>query len=83
MAIVNPIPAEQAAEDVKPIYDGLTKAYGKMPNMFAVMAQLHESVQRRAPGRARPRLCPAGAAALPRAAPPFSDQRPNLAMRGP
>ena len=38
MAIVNPIPAEQAAEDVKPIYDGLTKAYGKMPNMFAVMA---------------------------------------------
>ncbi len=38
MATVNPIPAEQAAEDVKPIYDGLTKAYGKMPNMFAVMA---------------------------------------------
>ena len=38
MAIVNPIPAEQAAEDVKPIYDGLTKAYGKMPSMFAVMA---------------------------------------------
>jgi len=38
MAIVNPIPAEQAAEDVKPIYDGLTKAYGKVPNIFAVMA---------------------------------------------
>ena len=38
MATVNPIPAEQAAEDVKPIYDGLTTAYGKMPNMFAVMA---------------------------------------------
>ncbi|MBI5628579.1 MAG: carboxymuconolactone decarboxylase family protein [Candidatus Rokubacteria bacterium] len=38
MATVNPIQAEQAAEDVKPIYDGLTKAYGKMPNMFAVMA---------------------------------------------
>ena len=39
MATVNPIQAEQAAEDVKPIYDGLTKAYGKMPNMFAVMAR--------------------------------------------
>ena len=38
MAIVNPIPAEQAAEDVKPIYDGLTKAYGKVPNIFALMA---------------------------------------------
>ena len=38
MAAVTPVPREQAAEDVKPIYDGLTKAYGKVPNMFAVMA---------------------------------------------
>ena len=38
MATVNPMPAEQAAEDVKPIYDGLSTAYGKVPNMFAVMA---------------------------------------------
>ena len=38
MAAVTPVPREQAAEDVKPIYDGLTTAYGKVPNMFAVMA---------------------------------------------
>jgi hypothetical protein len=27
-----------AADDVKPLFDHLTKAFGRMPNIFAVMA---------------------------------------------
>ena len=38
MAVVNPVPPERAPDDVKPIYDDLTKAFGRMPNIFAVMA---------------------------------------------
>ncbi|MGH7276003.1 MAG: hypothetical protein ACREIY_03115 [Candidatus Rokuibacteriota bacterium] len=38
MATVNPIPRERAADDVKPIYDNLAKAFGRVPNIFAVMA---------------------------------------------
>ena len=38
MAVVNPVPKERAPDDVKPIYDDLTKAFGRMPNIFAVMA---------------------------------------------
>lgn len=39
MAVVNPVPKEKAAADIKPIYDDLTKAFGRVPNIFAVMAQ--------------------------------------------
>ena len=38
MASVNPLPRETAAEDVKPIYDGMIGKFGKMPNFFALMA---------------------------------------------
>ncbi len=38
MAIVNPIPKEKASTDVQPIYDNLAKAFGRMPNIFAIMA---------------------------------------------
>ncbi len=38
MAAVNPIPKERAAAEVKEIYDNLAKAFGRMPNIFAVMA---------------------------------------------
>ncbi len=38
MAAVNPLPREKAAEDVKPIYDDMTKKFGKVPNFFALMA---------------------------------------------
>ena len=38
MAVVNPVPKERAPDEVKPIYDDLTKAFGRMPNIFAVMA---------------------------------------------
>ena len=39
MAVVNPVSKEKAAPDVKPIYDNRTKAFGRVPNIFAVMAQ--------------------------------------------
>lgn len=38
MAVVNPIPQEKAAAELKPIYDSLSKKFGRMPNFFAVMA---------------------------------------------
>jgi alkylhydroperoxidase family enzyme len=38
MPVVNPIPSEKAPAPVKPIYDDLAKKYGRVPNIFAVMA---------------------------------------------
>jgi len=38
MAVVNTIPRENAPADLAPIYDNLAKAFGKVPNIFAVMA---------------------------------------------
>ena len=42
MATVNPLAREKAAEEVKPIYDGMTSKFGKMPNFFGLMAQRPE-----------------------------------------
>ena len=38
MAVVNPLPKEHAAADVQAVYDNLRQAFGRMPNIFAVMA---------------------------------------------
>jgi len=38
MAVVNPLPRDQAASDAHEIYDMLTKRMGKVPNIFATMA---------------------------------------------
>jgi alkylhydroperoxidase family enzyme len=38
MAVVNPIPKDRASGDVKPIYEDLTKRFGRVPNIFGVMA---------------------------------------------
>jgi len=38
MPVVNPIPKEKGADAAKPIYDDLTKRFGRAPNIFAVMA---------------------------------------------
>lgn len=38
MPVVHPITKDNAANDVKPVYDNLTKAFGRVPNIFAVMA---------------------------------------------
>jgi alkylhydroperoxidase family enzyme len=39
MAVVNPVPKDKASGDVKPIYEDLTKRFGRVPNIFGVMAQ--------------------------------------------
>jgi len=38
MAVVNPIPREKANTDIQEVYDNMAKAFGRMPNIFAVMA---------------------------------------------
>ncbi len=38
MAVVNPVPREKAPDDVKAVYDNLSKAFGKVPGIFGVMA---------------------------------------------
>jgi uncharacterized peroxidase-related enzyme len=38
MAVVNPLSKEHAAADVQAVYDNLRQAFGRMPNIFAVMA---------------------------------------------
>jgi len=38
MAVVDPIPKDQAPDDLKTAYDGLTKRFGRVPKIFAVMA---------------------------------------------
>lgn len=38
MAVVNPLPKEQAAQETHGVYDALTGKFGRMPNIFALMA---------------------------------------------
>jgi uncharacterized peroxidase-related enzyme len=38
MAVVNPLPKEKAAPEVHETYEGMTKRFGKVPNIFATMA---------------------------------------------
>jgi alkylhydroperoxidase family enzyme len=38
MPVINPLPSEKAPVAVKPIYDDLAKKFGRVPNIFAVMA---------------------------------------------
>ncbi|HLC41774.1 MAG TPA: carboxymuconolactone decarboxylase family protein [Methylomirabilota bacterium] len=38
MAVIDPIPREKAPDDLKTVYDDLTKTFGLVPNIFAVMA---------------------------------------------
>ena len=38
MAPVNPIPRDKAPDDVKAVYDDLSKTFGRVPNIFGVMA---------------------------------------------
>ncbi len=38
MAVVNPLPKEKAAPEVRDIYESMQKNLGKVPNFFASMA---------------------------------------------
>ena len=42
MSVVNPLPKEKTASELHPIYDGLSKKFGKMPNIFGLMAHRPE-----------------------------------------
>ena len=42
MAVVKPLPQENAPEDLKPIYESMKKKFGRMPNFFGVMANKPE-----------------------------------------
>jgi len=43
--VVSPVSKENAAAEVQPIFDRLTKAFGHMPGFFATMARLPEALQ--------------------------------------
>lgn len=38
MSVVIPLPKEKAATEVHGIYDAVSKKFGKMPNIFGLMA---------------------------------------------
>jgi alkylhydroperoxidase family enzyme len=38
MAVVNPLPKEKSAPELRETLEGLTKQFGKIPNIFAAMA---------------------------------------------
>jgi alkylhydroperoxidase family enzyme len=38
MAVVNPLPKENAAPELHETYEGMIKRFGKVPNIFATMA---------------------------------------------
>jgi alkylhydroperoxidase family enzyme len=38
MSVVNPLPKEKATAEVQGVYDGVSKKFGKMPNIFGIMA---------------------------------------------
>lgn len=42
MAVVKPLPVEEAPDDLKPIYESMKKKFGRMPNFFGVMANKPE-----------------------------------------
>lgn len=39
MAVVHPLPPGQAAAELAPVYESLSKKFGRVPNFFATMAQ--------------------------------------------
>jgi hypothetical protein len=39
MSVVTPLPRDKSASEVHGIYNTLSKKFGKMPNMFGLMAQ--------------------------------------------
>jgi alkylhydroperoxidase family enzyme len=38
MATIDPVPLEQAADEIKPVYEQVAKRFGRVPNFFATMA---------------------------------------------
>jgi alkylhydroperoxidase family enzyme len=38
MAVIDPIPRENAPDNLKAVYEDLSKTFGRVPNIFGVMA---------------------------------------------
>lgn len=45
MALPKPLSKEQAPEDIQPIYEQLQEKFGRMPNIFGVMAHRPKVLQ--------------------------------------
>jgi len=42
MPVVHPVAEENAAADLKPVYEGMKQRFGRMPNFFGVLAHKPE-----------------------------------------
>jgi alkylhydroperoxidase family enzyme len=49
MAVVNPVSKEKAPQEIQPLYDNLAETFGRMPNIFAVMAHRPTALQQMQP----------------------------------
>jgi len=38
MAVIDPIPRETAPDNLKAVFDDLSKSFGRVPNIFGIMA---------------------------------------------
>jgi len=38
MAVIDPIPRENAPDNLKAVYEDLSKTFGRVPNIFSIMA---------------------------------------------
>ncbi len=38
MAVVNPVAKDKVTDEIRPIFDDLAKRFGRVPNIFGVMA---------------------------------------------
>ena len=46
MSVVNPLPKDKAPSEVQGIYDALSKQFGLIPNIFALMAHRPDVLRR-------------------------------------
>ena len=45
MAVIDTIPKDKAPDNLKTMYDDLTKTFGRVPNIFAVMAHCSSALK--------------------------------------
>lgn len=45
MAVVNAVPPDKATNEIRPIYEDLTKRFGRVPGIFGTMAHRPEVLQ--------------------------------------
>ncbi len=45
MAVVNPVAKDKVADEARPIFEDLAKRFGRVPNIFGVMAHRPEALK--------------------------------------